>query len=111
MVVFMFKRTWKELFAVLSGDFDDINAFHMVKKNFKTVYIHMFKCFLLYCKRKCRDGGSLSEGDVLNITRAQFKAYDGSDEYFIDLKAWLEAYAAKQVVGRVNANGVGHIYA
>jgi hypothetical protein len=47
----------------------------------------------------------------LNITSAQFKSYAGSDEYFIDLKAWLEAYAAKQVVVTVNANGVGHIYA
>jgi hypothetical protein len=67
---------------------------------------------LLYCKRKCRDnGGSLSEGDVFNITSAQFNSYAGSDEYFTDLKAWLEAYAAKQVVVMVNANGVHHIYA
>jgi hypothetical protein len=45
----------------------------------------------------------------LNITSAQFKSYAGSDEYFIDLKAWLEAYAAKQVVVTVNGNGVGNI--
>jgi hypothetical protein len=42
MVIFMFKKKWKELFDVLSADFDDINAFHMVKKDFKTVYICMF---------------------------------------------------------------------
>jgi hypothetical protein len=72
----------------------------------------MFKCFLLYCNRKCRENnGSLSEGDVLNITIAHFKSCAASDEYFIDLKAWLEAYAAKQAVVTVNANGVGHIYA
>jgi hypothetical protein len=37
MVMFMFKKKWKELFDVLSADFDDINAFHTVKKYFKTV--------------------------------------------------------------------------
>jgi hypothetical protein len=72
----------------------------------------MFKCFLLYYKRKCREnGGSLSEGDVLNTTSAQFKSYAGSDAYVIDLKACLEAYAAKQVVVTVNADGVGHMRA
>jgi hypothetical protein len=116
MVMFMFKMKWKELFDVLSADFDDINAFNMVKKDFKTVYISMFKCFLLYCKRKCRDNcGSLSEGDVLNTTSAQFKSYAGSDAYIIDLnfdlKAWLEAYAAEHVVVTFNADGIGHIYA
>jgi hypothetical protein len=116
MVMFMFKRKWKELSDVLSADFDDINAFHMVKKDFKTVYIRMFKSFLLYCKRKCREnGGSLSEGDFLNTTSAPFKSYAGSDAYVIelntDLKAWLEAYAAKHVVVTVNADGVGHINA
>jgi hypothetical protein len=88
----------------------------MVKKDFKTAYIRMFKCFLLYCKRKCREnGGSLSDGHVLNTTSAQFKSYAGSDAYVIDLnidlKACLEAYAAKHVVGTVNADGVGYIYA
>jgi hypothetical protein len=43
------------------------------------------------------------------MTSAQFKSYAGSDEYFIDLKAWLEAYAAMQVVATVNADVVGHI--
>jgi hypothetical protein len=72
----------------------------------------MFKFFLLYYKRKCHEnGGSLSEGDFLNTTSAHFKSYAGSDESFIDLKAWLEAYAAKQAVLTVNANGIGHIYA
>jgi hypothetical protein len=85
----------------------------MVKKDIKTVYIRIFKCFLLYCKRKCREnGGSLSEGDELNTTSAQFKSYAGSDAYAIDLNiAWLEAYVAKHVVITVNADGVGHIYA
>jgi hypothetical protein len=84
----------------------------MVKKDFKTVYIRMFKCFLLYYKRKCREnGGSLSEGDALNMTSAQFKSYAESDAYVIDLKAWLEAYAAKQVVVTVIADGIGRFYA
>jgi hypothetical protein len=79
----------------------------MVKKDFKKVYIRMFKCFMLYCKRKCREnGGSLSEGDVLNTMSAHFKSYAGSDAYIIDLnidlKAWLEAYAANHVVATVN---------
>jgi hypothetical protein len=112
MVMFMFQKKWKELFDVLSADFDDIYAFHMVKKDCKTVHIRIFKCFFLYCKRKRREnGGSLSEGDVLNITSAQLKSYVGSDEYFIDLKAWLEAYAAKQFVATVNAHVVGHLNA
>jgi hypothetical protein len=72
----------------------------MIKKYFKMVHICMFKCFLLYCKRKCREnGGSLSEGDVLN-----FKSYAGSDAYIIDLnidlKAWLEAYAERMLQSR-----------
>jgi hypothetical protein len=67
---------------------------------------------LLYYKRKCREnGGSLPEGDVFNITIAQFKSYAGSGEYVNDSKAWLEAYAAKHVVATVNADVVGHIYA
>jgi hypothetical protein len=112
MVMFMFKKKWKELFDVLSADFDDINAFHTVKKDFKTVYICMFKCFLLYYKRKCReDGGYISDGDVLNMTSAQFQSFAGSDAYIIDLKAWLEACAAKQVVVTVIADGIGLIYA
>jgi hypothetical protein len=41
----------------------------------------------------------------------QFESYVGSDDYFIDSKAWLEAYAAKQVAATVNADVVGHIYA
>jgi hypothetical protein len=53
MIIFMLKKKWKHPFDVLSADFDDINAFHMVKKDFKTFYICIFKCFLLYCKRKC----------------------------------------------------------
>jgi hypothetical protein len=60
MVMLMFKKKWKELLDVLSADFDDIDAFHTVNKDFKTVYICMFKCLLLYYKRKCREtGGSL----------------------------------------------------
>jgi hypothetical protein len=51
----------------------------------------------------------------LNTKSAQFKSYAGSDSYIfdlnIDLKAWLEAYAAKHVVVTVNADAVGHIYA
>jgi hypothetical protein len=47
MVMFMFEKNWKTQNHVLSADFDDINAFHTVKKDFKTVYIRMFKCFLL----------------------------------------------------------------
>jgi hypothetical protein len=43
MVMFMFKRKWKELPNVLSADFDDINAFCMVKQDFKTVCIRIFK--------------------------------------------------------------------
>jgi hypothetical protein len=62
MVFFMFKKKWKELFDVRSADFDDINTFHMVKKDFKRVHIRMLKCFLLFCKRKCpENGGSLLE--------------------------------------------------
>jgi hypothetical protein len=86
----------------------------MVRKDFKTAYICMFKCSFLYCKRKCREnGGSLSEGDVLNTTSAQFKSYAGSDAYVIDLnlKALLEAYAAKHVVVTVNVESVGYFYA
>jgi hypothetical protein len=60
MVMFMFKKKWKTLYHILSADLEDINAFHTVKKDFKTVYIRMYKCFLLYYKRKCREnGGSL----------------------------------------------------
>jgi hypothetical protein len=109
MVMFMFKKKWKELFDVLSADFDDINAFYMVKKDVKMVYICMFKCFLMYYKRKCREnGGSLSEGDVLNITSAQLNSYAGSDAYVIDLKlGWRHIF---QVVVTVNIDGIGHIY-
>jgi hypothetical protein len=91
MVLFMFKKKWKELYHILSADFDDINEFNTVKKDLKTAYIPMFKCFLLYYKRQCpENGGSLSEGDVFDITSAQLKSYAGSGEYVSDSKAWLE---------------------
>jgi hypothetical protein len=114
MVKFMFKKKWKELSDVPSADFYDINAFHMAKKDFKTDHICMFKCFFLYCKRKCREnGGSLSEADVINTTSVQFKSYAGYDAYVIDfnidLKAWLEVYSAKHVVATANSDVVGHI--
>jgi esterase/lipase superfamily enzyme len=44
MVIFIFKKKWKELF---DADFDDSNAFHMVKKYSKKVDICRFRCFLL----------------------------------------------------------------
>jgi hypothetical protein len=93
MVMFMFKKKWKELSDNLSDDFDDINALHMAKKDFKTVRIRIFKYFFLYCKRKCREnGGSLSERYVLNTTSVQFNSYDGSDAYIIDLNIDLKAW-------------------
>jgi hypothetical protein len=47
----------------------------------------------------------------LTITISQFESYVGSDEYFIDSKAWLEAYAAKKAVAMVNTDVVGQFYA
>jgi hypothetical protein len=73
MVMFLFKKKWKELFDVLSADFDDINAFHTVTKDFKTVYIRMFKCFLLYYKRKCH------ENDVINDDKFVAERITGED--------------------------------
>jgi hypothetical protein len=97
----------KPLYHVPSGEFDDIIVFHTVKKHFKTVYI---QCLLLYYKLKCREnGGSLFDRDVLNMTISQFKSYASTSEYVNDSKAWLEAYAANQVVAKVSTDVVGHI--
>jgi hypothetical protein len=46
MVMFMFKKKWKELNYIQSADFDDINAFHKVKKDFKTF---TFACSSVSC--------------------------------------------------------------
>ena len=45
----------------------------------------MFKCFLLYYRRKCRDlSTTLDEEDVMNFTKLGFNDYVGSADYLSD---------------------------
>jgi hypothetical protein len=48
----------------------------------------MFKCFLLYYKRKSREpAGTLTEDDVLNMSKLELYDYCGSDDYAADVAA------------------------
>jgi hypothetical protein len=110
MVKFIKQKQWEKLFQVTNIKVDDIKDFHTVKNDGISLdekplmtHLRMLKCLLVYYKRKCHENDSvMSEDDVLNIRNDQFHSYCGSDDYFIDLAAWLEESSTQQVVDTPN---------
>jgi hypothetical protein len=88
MVRYIDQQGWTELEHVTSVGVDEIKDFMTVRNDgsldAKPMLIHlrMFKAFLLYYMRKRRElFTSLTEEDVLDITKTEFKKYCGSVEY------------------------------
>ena len=93
MVKFIKQQGWTRLFHVTSIGLDEIRDFQTVTNDGRhesrpmMIHLRMFKCFLLFYKRKFHDlVGTLGEEDVLlMITQDQFLDYCGSDDYTIDV--------------------------
>jgi hypothetical protein len=92
MVAFIKQEKWTKLVHMTSIGIDEIKDFHTVRSDgtFEakpmSVHLRMFKCLLLYYKRKCREySTTLSEDDVEDITQAEFEYYCGSERYSINL--------------------------
>ena len=93
MVEFIRQQNWTKLFHVTTIGIDEVKDFFTVRSdgNYEAkpmmIHLRMFKCFLLYYKRKCRDlVSTLGEDYVIGImTRSSFYDYCGSDDYAADV--------------------------
>ena len=72
---FINQQGWTKLFHITTIGVDGVKDFYTTRRdgNFEAkpmmIHIRIFKCFLLYYKRKCRALSTiLDEDDVLNIT-------------------------------------------
>jgi hypothetical protein len=89
MVEYIDQQDWTELIHVTTIGLDEVKDFHTARGDGitfaakpKLIHLHLFKCFLLYYKRRCRELYTmLLEEDVLYFTRTRFEEYCGSDEY------------------------------
>ena len=94
MVRFIDQQQWTKLFHVTAIGLDEVKDFYTVRSdgNFEAkpmmIHLRMFKCFLLYYKRKSREFVStLTEDDVLDMSRSELYDYCGSDDYAADIAA------------------------
>ena len=93
MVEYIDQQGWTELIHVTTIGVNEVKDFHTVRGDGITfaakpmlIHLRLFKCFLLYYKRRCRElYTTLSEEDVMYFTRTHFEEYCGSDEYDDDL--------------------------
>ena len=93
MVKFIKQQNWTKLFHVTTIGIEEIKDFFTVRSdgNYEAkpmmIHLRMFKCFLLYYKRKCRDlVSTLGEDYVIEImARSSFYDYCGSDDYAVDI--------------------------
>jgi hypothetical protein len=93
MVKFIKQQNWTKLFHVTTIGIDEVKDFFTVRSdgNYEAkpmmIHLRMFKCFLLYYKRKCRDlVSTLGEDYVIEImTRSSFYDYCGSDDHAADV--------------------------
>jgi Reverse transcriptase (RNA-dependent DNA polymerase) len=92
MVKFINQQGWTRLMHVTTIDVSEVKDFHTVRRdgNFEAkpmmIHLRMFKAFLLYYKRKCRELSTpLDDDDVaMLMSKTAFHDYCGSDEYSID---------------------------
>jgi hypothetical protein len=94
MVEYMEQQEWTMLHHVTTIPLDEVKDFYTVRVDghFKAKpmahHLRLFKCFLLFYKRKCRDlVSTLTEDDVIHIAKKSFQEYCGSTDYFDDLAA------------------------
>jgi hypothetical protein len=99
MVRYIEQQGWTELKHATTIGVAEIKDFFTTRSNGTydakpmLVHLRMFKVFLLFYMRKGREfSTSLDEDDVLDITKAEFKAYCGSTDYFADLAAASSAW-------------------
>ena len=93
MMKFIKQQNWTKLFHVTTIGIDKVKDFFTVRSdgNYEAqpmmIHFRMFKCFLLYYKRKFRDiVSTLDEGYVIEImTRSLFYDYCGSDDHAADV--------------------------
>jgi hypothetical protein len=91
-VRFIDQQGWTKLIHVTTIDVGEIKDFHTVRPDggYKAkpmmIHLRMFKAFLLYYKRKCRELSiSLDDDDVADIiSKTGLHEYCGSDEFTID---------------------------
>jgi hypothetical protein len=103
-----------ELIHVTTIGLDEVKDFQTVRDDGvtysakpKLVYLCLFKCFLLYCKRQCRElCTTLSEDDVMyGFSRTRFEEYCGSDGHSDDLTGVSKPVSASSIGGCVVASG------
>jgi hypothetical protein len=88
MVEYIDQKGWTELIHVTTIGLDEVKDFHTVrddgiKYSAKLMLIHLrlFKCFLLYYKRQCREVfTTLSKDDMYGFCRTRFEEYCGSED-------------------------------
>jgi hypothetical protein len=114
MVEYIDQQGWTELIHVTSMGLDEVKEFHTVRNDTITysanpmlIHLRLFKCFLLYYKRKCRElFTTLSEDDVMyGFSRTQFEEYCGLDDYKDDLKGVSKPVSSSSCSGNVVASG------
>lgn len=111
MVAYIRQQGWTKLVHVTSIDIEDVKDFHTVRSDgvFEAapmrMHLRMFKCFLLYYRRKCRElSTTLTEDDVKdNMTRTELEDYCGSERYVADVAA---GGTAQTTQGNGNPGGV-----
>ena len=91
MVKFIEQQNWTMLVHATSILLDEIKDFHTKRRDGSyeatpmQIHLRMFKCFLLYYKRKGRElSSNLHEDDVMDMRKTDFHEYCGSDNYVLD---------------------------
>ena len=95
MVKFIDQQQWTKLIHVTTIGVDEVKDFYTVRNDGVTfeakpmmIHLRIFKCFLLYYKRKSRvAGNAFTEDEVLSLSRVEFHDYCSSDNYTEDLAA------------------------
>jgi hypothetical protein len=114
MVEYIDQQGWTELIHVTTIGLDEVKDFHTVRDDGITysakpmlIHLRLFKCFLLYYKRQCRElFTTLSEDDVMyGFSRTRFEEYCGSDDYNDDLTGVSKPVLASSNGGNVVASG------
>lgn len=94
MVAYIDQQGWSDLVDITTIGIDEIKDFFTVKDDGVTydakpmlVHLRLFKCFMLYYKRQCRElYTTLTEDDIMfSFSRSRFEDYCGSDKYNDDL--------------------------
>jgi hypothetical protein len=84
MVEYINHQVWTEMIHVITIGLDEVKDFHVVRDygfrySAKPMLIHLrlFKCFLLYYKRQCRElSTTLSDDDVMyGFSSTRFEEY------------------------------------